>query len=94
MNFRNNEFGNYSSNRNKNYLNNYSNNFLQSSFEQRNQSINNSSNYELRKIIKEELESQITPSYYTPDNHSTLSYGKNISWGLLLLHSNHSPSSH
>ena len=61
MNFRNNEFGNYNSKRNNNYLNNYSNNFLQSSFEQRNQSVNNISNYDLRKIIKEELESQITP---------------------------------
>ena len=61
MNFTNNEFGNYNSKRNNNYLNNYSNNFLQSSFEQRNQSVNNISNYDLRKIIKEELESQITP---------------------------------
>ena len=61
MNFTNNEFGNYNSKRNNNYLNNYSNNFLQSSFEQRNQSVNNLSNYDLRKIIKEELESQITP---------------------------------
>ena len=61
MNFTNNEFGNYNSKRNNNYLNNYSNNFLQSSFEQRNQSVNNISNYDLRKIIKEELESQIAP---------------------------------
>ena len=61
MNFTNNEFGNYNSKRNNNYLNNYSNNFLQSSFEQRNQSVNNISNYDLRKIIKEELESQIIP---------------------------------
>ena len=41
-------------------MNNYTNNLLQS-YDQKNQSLNNLSNYELRKIIKEEFESQIIP---------------------------------
>ena len=61
MNFANNELENYFQNRKYNYLNNFSNNILPNSYEQRNQSLNNLSNYDLRKIIKEEFESQITP---------------------------------
>ena len=61
MNFANNELENYFQNRKNNYINNFSNNILPNSYEQRNQSLNNLSNYDLRKIIKEEFESQITP---------------------------------
>ena len=61
MNFANNELENYFQNRKNNYINNFSNNILRNSYEQRNQSLNNLSNYDLRKIIKEEFESQITP---------------------------------
>ena len=61
MNFLNNDFGyNFSKNSNQ-YINDYSSNILQSSFEKRNLVNNNLSNYELRKLIREEIESQVSP---------------------------------
>ena len=64
MNFQKNENNNLFSPNNQ-YLNVYSSNILQNSYEKRktNNSINNNniSNYELRKIIREEFESQMIP---------------------------------
>ena len=60
MNFANNELENYFQNRKNNYINNFSNNILPNSYEQRNQSLNNLSNYDLRKIIKEEFAQMVT----------------------------------
>ena len=61
MNFLNNENYNFLK-ANNNYTNNYSTNSLQNSYGlSKSNNINNISNFELRKIIKEEFESQVIP---------------------------------
>ena len=48
-------------NRSNNYINNYTNNILQSSYDLRNPPSNNSSNNDIKKMIREEFESLIVP---------------------------------
>ena len=60
--FNDNGFNYLSSSKNNQYFNNYTNNILKSSYDFKNAHNNNNfSNYEIRKLIKEEMESQIIP---------------------------------
>jgi hypothetical protein len=61
MNFPKKDIKYYDTDSSNNSTNNYTNNIVQTNYLQRNQTFNKLSNFELRKIIKEEFESQIIP---------------------------------
>ena len=61
MNFPKKDIKYYDTDSSNNSTNNYTNNIVQTNYLQRNQTFNNLSNFELRKIIKEEFESYIKP---------------------------------
>ena len=61
MNFPKKDIKYYDTDSSNNSTNNYTNNIVQTNYLQRNQTFNKLSNFELRKIIKEEFESYIKP---------------------------------
>ena len=60
-NFPTDEYKYISANVNNNYINNYTNNTIQKPYEPKNQNFINISYSDLKKIIKEEFDSQIIP---------------------------------